>query len=163
MKAEKSRPSPFIRDEILLQIQKYHDSIQTSVKYKKDEKDELLRFLRSQLNSWGLLGDDLKSDAVRKTKEKILIETWRKFATGMKIHPQKKPQSQKANKIKKIVEKGSEEEPSTSGTIIQGEVLQVLAQENEATVDTHESVGQTVSHKEDHLQETDSTKREQKL
>lgn len=136
--------------------------MQKSGKYNEEEKAELLRFLRSQLNSWGLLGDDLKSDLVRKTKEKILVETWQKFAAEMKIHPQGKSKQQKTKKAKKAVEKGLEEEPSTSGTIIQGDV-QVLSGENEAAVGTHEPVGQTVSHHEELKKETESNKAEQKI
>jgi hypothetical protein len=160
LKAEKSTASPVVRDEILLQIQDYHDSVKKSTKYDEEEKKELVRFLRSQLNSWGLLGDDLKSEAVRKYKEKILIDTWRKFAVEMKIHPQLKPKPQK--KAKKSVMKGLEQEPSTSGTIIQGDV-QVLVEGTEVAVGTHEPVGQTISHKEDHAQETESIQSEQKI
>lgn len=159
MKAEETRPAPLVRDQILLQIEKYHDSVQQSTRYKKEEKEELLRFLRSQLNSWGLLGDDLKSEVVRKAKEKMLIQTWRKFATEMRVYPEQK---QNPPKEAKFVDKGLEQEPSTSGTIIQGDV-QVLINGDEAAVGTHEPVGQTVSHKEDQSQDTKSIKKSKKI
>ena len=156
------RPSPAVTDTILLQIQSYYESVQKSTHYNEAEKAELLNFLRSQLNSWGLLGDNLKSDAVTKYKQKILINTWRKFAAEMKIYPQHKPKQQKGNQAEKNVEKGLEEEPSTSGTLVQGDV-QVLVGDNEAAVGSHEPVGQTISHHQDHVQEKKPVKSDQKI
>jgi hypothetical protein len=117
-----------------------------------------------------MLGDDLKSERVRMAKQNMLIQTWSKFATAMRIYPQQKqnppkkakstPKKAKSTpkKAKSIVDKGLEQELSTSGTIIQGDV-QVLVDGNEVAVGTHEPVGQTVSHKEESSMDTKSTKK----
>jgi hypothetical protein len=130
------RPARNAGENVLLQIEQYKRRIQKDDKWSKQEKSELLKFLSVQASSWGMVGDGLGSANVRRAKETMLLETWRKFTAG--IH-------QSDGRAVNDVDHGLEEEPSTSGTIIQGDI-KTLTDGIETPVGTDTPIGQTVSH-----------------
>jgi hypothetical protein len=104
LREEKTRPGPSARDDVLFQLNEYRKEVEKSEKWSKEEKEELLRFLGMQATSWGMLSDDLRSESVRRTKERILLETWRKFTQDMNANG----------------EAGLGEQPPVVGNIAQG-------------------------------------------
>lgn len=136
---EIGRPRNTARDEVLAQIQEYRERIMKETKWSQVEKKELRQFLDVQRASWSMLKDTIGSEGVRKAKEQILLKTWRKFTEGMK--PQKGTKSRKSA----VKEKGLEQEPSTSGSVVQGDVKVVTAGV-ETPVGADAPVGQTVTH-----------------
>ena len=97
-----------------------------------------------------MLVDDLGSTSVREAKERMLIETWQKFTEGMK---HRKPKGKKKGKSKKAmnedVKKDQEQDakPSTSETIIEGDV-KTPTDAIKTPNGMEPSVGQTVLHEE---------------
>lgn len=105
--------------------------------------------------SWGTLTDDLGSRSVRTEKEKMLLETWQKFTEGMKFRPQGKKEAGKQIKNKKATKEVEfEEEPSTSGTIVQADV-KICGDGIETPVGKDTAVGQTVLHEEPVAEQSD--------
>jgi len=140
---------------VLFQIDRFQKQIKKDEKWSKQEKEELLKFLGIQAMSWGTLSDDLGSRSVSRAKEKMLLETWQKFTEGMKFpQPQGKKEKDKQGKNKKVTKEiGLEEEPSTSGTIVQAGVnIRTDGIDTPVRTDTAEgtdtTVEQTVLHEE---------------
>jgi hypothetical protein len=132
-----------------LQIQTYRKKVSTDDKWNKEEKEELLRFLGIQATSWGMLVDDLGSASVREAKERMLLETWRKFTEGMKIPKPKGKKGKSKKSMNKDLKKGQEQEakPSTSETITEGDV-KTQTDAIKTPDEIEPSVSQTVLHEE---------------
>ena len=111
-----SKPPKTGRADVLMQIEEFKLQLRHEGKWKRAERAELEKFLDVQMCGWGLLKDELGSKKVRERKEQILLETWRKFTAGMTLPPQEEVQSKVA------VKEGLEQEPSTSGSVVQGDV-----------------------------------------
>jgi hypothetical protein len=141
---EAGRPGRNAGENVLLQIERYKRRILKNDKWSGQEKEELLRFLSMQASSWGMLGDGLGSEGVKRAKERMLLHTWRKFTAGIK---EGKKKGVVVETVGGIVEAGLEEEPSTSGSIIQADVM-TLTDGIETPVGTDSPVGQTVFHDE---------------
>jgi hypothetical protein len=107
-------PGRNAREKTLEQIWRYYHSIKNSNEWRKNEKNELLRFLAMQIDSWGMLQDDLKSPRVRRTKERILLRTWGKFTEGM-VSERKR---NRPSKREKGLEEGLKRGLSTSETVV---------------------------------------------
>jgi hypothetical protein len=147
---QKERPASNARDDVLMQIRRYQKRVMKDTKWSKPEKEELMKFLGFQATSWGMLEDDLGSTSVKLAKEKMLLETWRKFTEGMKTRKpkRKKASKNKTDKSSKPMEAAEPESaPSTSGTIVQGNVKTVNGG-IETPVGEERPMGQTDSHEE---------------
>lgn len=137
---EAGRPRRHAAENVLLQIERYKRRIVKNDQWSGQEKEELLRFLSMQASSWGMLGDGLGSESVKRAKERMLLHTWRRFTTGIK-------EGKKKAGVVQVVKTGLEEEPSTSGSIIQADVM-TLTDGIETPVGMDTPVGQIVSHEE---------------
>jgi len=126
-------------EKVLASIKQYQESIKKDSQWSTSEKSELLAFLRAQTDAWGMLGDTGKgSQKLREAKERMLLSTWSNFTAGMKAR------GSKAGLEK--VEGGLEQEPSTSGSVVQGDI-KVISEGVETPVSEHTPVGQTIAHK----------------
>lgn len=123
MKEEKTRPGPSARDDVLIQLSEYQKEIESSDQWSKEEKEELLKFLRIQATGWGMLVDDIRSEQVRRTKERMLLESWRKFTEDMNIKG----------------ESGLEGRLSSTETVVQEEVINGI----QTAVGTEKPLNQT--------------------
>ena len=82
-KLEVERPGPKARETVMACIKEYYDQVKRDKMWNKKEKEDLLRFLTMQFNSWGMLADEIGSGRLARAKERILLQTWAKFTQGM--------------------------------------------------------------------------------
>jgi len=124
------------RDEILAQIRAYSEKIAKETTRSDKENTELKTFLEVQRAAWMMMKDNVQVEGAAKTKERILLETWRKFT-----------EAQRKKSAKKSVPKevGLEQEASTSGSIVQGDV-KVLSEGIEKPVGVDVSATETAAH-----------------
>lgn len=135
------------RDVVMHKLNAMRRKVEKSSEWKGSEKQRLLRFLGTLLDSWGTLEDN--STRVRKMKEQIFLQAWGEFTE--KMMPKEKTWKAKKDKgLKKKAGEGLEAGTSTKGTTIQGDV-KVLKEGIETVVGTDgEPVGQTVLHSDSH-------------
>lgn len=93
-----------------------------------------MRFLGIQATAFGMLEDNLGSKKLRDVKENMLLRTWGKFIQGMR----------QAKNEKEVEEPSLASMPSTSGSILQGNI-KTVTEGVETTLGSAAPITQTAS------------------
>jgi hypothetical protein len=102
---ELARPQYNAREKALSRLSEFRDQIQRDRILKPAEREDLLQFLKMQVNTWAMLGGgDMGSRRVARAKERIMLHVWQKFTEGMNL----RKLTSRADYVKRLKSKNTE-------------------------------------------------------